>query len=60
MLHPFRPFPQRAIAWLSSALAFVGLTALLVQADGQDLGTGTCSAFYFALILLVSLLGGLW
>ncbi len=33
----------------------VGLTALLVQADGQDLGTGTCSAFYFALILLVSL-----
>ena len=60
MLHPFRPFPQRAIAWLSSALAFVGLTALLVQADGQDLGTGTCSAFYFALILLVSLVGGLW
>ena len=38
-----------------AALAFVALTALLVAADGQALGTGTCAAFYFALILLVSL-----
>ena len=60
LLHPFRPFPQRAIAWLGSVVGFVGLTALLVAIDGAELGTGTCSAFYFALILLVSLVAGLW
>ncbi|MDO5032642.1 ATP-binding protein [Corynebacterium sp.] len=60
LLHPFRPLPQRALAWGGSALGFVGVTAFLMEMDGPHLGTGTTSAFYFALILLVSLFGGLW
>ena len=55
LFRPLRSVPRRAVSLVVAALAFVALTALLVAADGQALGTGTCAAFYFALILLVSL-----
>ena len=48
------------MSWVGAAVAFIALTALLQGIDGATLGTGTCSAFYFALILLVSMLAGLW
>ncbi|MDU5017559.1 MAG: ATP-binding protein [Corynebacterium sp.] len=60
LLRPLHSLPRRAVSWVGAAVAFIALTALLQGIDGSALGTGTCSAFYFALILLVSMLAGLW
>ncbi|AKK01927.1 osmosensitive K+ channel histidine kinase [Corynebacterium epidermidicanis] len=45
--------------WLSALVAPALLTVLLEWWGAQDLGTGTIAAFYFALILAMSLVAGL-
>lgn len=46
--------------WFLAIGAPALLTVILERSGGSELGTGTCSAFYFALILGISLISGVW
>lgn len=61
LFHPAQTgWARAAVRWGASLAGLAATTGLVRLAGGEELGTGTCSAFYFALILAVSLFFGLW